>query len=263
MNAFARATAIQPLEDGRFALEVPEGWEQGRGAFGGLALGALARAIEASEPDRARTLRTLSGELAGPVVAGPAEIRVTPMRRGKNQSNLRADLLQGGVILATASAVLSTPRTPGAPVDRPASPHTPFEQTSPLVLGSGLPARFAQHFEYRLTGPRPFSGASEATTSGWLRLREPLEAIDGPALIAHLDAFWSAILVVERAPRAFATITFLGELLVDPASLSASEPFFHDARVLASASGFIVEERALYQQNRLVAMNHQTFAMLT
>jgi hypothetical protein len=261
MNAFERATSIVRLDDARFTLDVPAGWEQGRGAFGGVALGALLRAIEATEPDRERIARTLTGELAGPVVAGPAEIRVTPMRRGKNQSNLRADLLQDGVILATASAVLSTPRTPTHAVDRPRTPPA-FDVTPPTTFGDANPARFAKHFEYRVTGPMPFVGGSDPVASGWLRLREPLTAFDAPALVAHLDAYWSAIMSVEPTPRPFATITFVAELLVDPRTLAVDAPFFHDARVLASANGFVIEERALYQHGKLVAMNHQTFAML-
>lgn len=262
MSAFARATAIRRTGDLTFGIDVPAGWEQGRGAFGGLTLGALVRAIEACEPDRARVVRTVTGELAGPVLAGPAEIRVTPMRRGKNQSNLRADLVQDGTILATASTVLSTPRTSGIAIDRPKAAHTSFEATPLLALSSALPARFAHHFEYRLTGPGPFAGGTDPIASGWIALREPLEAMDAPGLVAHLDAYWTAIMSVEPTPRPFATITFVAELLVDPSTLSATEPFFHDARVLASANGFIVEERALYQRERLVAMNHQTFAML-
>lgn len=264
LPAFARATRVEKIAEGHFRLEVPSGWEQGRGAFGGLTLGVLVRAIEACEPERERVVRTVSGEIAGPVVPGAAEIRVTPLRRGKNQSNVRADFVQGGGVMATASVVLSAPRSAqAAPVERPLGAHASFESLSPLVLWEGSPAKFAQHFEYRLVEGIPFSGGVAPVARGWVRLAEPLAEMDAPGVIAHLDAWWSAILSVERAPRAFATITFLAELLVDPRELDPREPFFHDARVLASAGGFVVEERALYQRGRLVAMNHQTFAMLT
>jgi hypothetical protein len=170
--------------------------------------------------------------------------------------------LQEGVILATASAVLSTPRAAARPVMRPATAHPPFDAVTPMPADRPGSPRFTHHFEYRVTGPAPLSGGSEPLCSGWLRMREPLGRIDAPAVIAHLDAYWSAILTVEPALRPFATIAFVAELLADPGSLCATEPFFHDARVLAASEGFVVEERALYQGERLVALNHQTFAMI-
>jgi acyl-CoA thioesterase len=262
ISAYERATALTPAGDGVFTLDVPDGWQQGRGAYGGIALGALMRAIETTEPDRARIPRTLTGELAGPVQVGAATIRVTTLRRGKSQSNLRADLLQEGQVLATASAVLSAPRTPAESVTRPCSAHPAFEALPPVPPMGAMGPRFASHFEYRITGPAPFSRASEPRAHGWLRMREPVSSFDAAATIAHLDAYWSAIASIEPTPRMFATITFVAELLADPRTLSPIEPFFHDARVLAAQDGFVVEERALYQGERLVAMNHQTFAML-
>ncbi|HEU4408007.1 MAG TPA: acyl-CoA thioesterase domain-containing protein [Polyangiaceae bacterium] len=61
---------------------MPEGWQQGRGAFGGLVPGALTRAMAASEPEPARALRSLSAELLGPVPPGPADVGVEVLRRG-------------------------------------------------------------------------------------------------------------------------------------------------------------------------------------
>jgi hypothetical protein len=74
------ATSSVRGEGDRFLLRVPEGWRQGRGAFGGLVLGALARAIETCEADPERVLRSISGQLIGPVLAGEAVIEVRLLR---------------------------------------------------------------------------------------------------------------------------------------------------------------------------------------
>ena len=66
----AQASAVEALGAGRFHGVVPDGWQQGRGAFGGLVLAALARAVEMSEPEKDRTLRSFNGEIAGPVLPG-------------------------------------------------------------------------------------------------------------------------------------------------------------------------------------------------
>src|SRR3954470_3250315 len=42
----ARVTTPLRLDEGRFGFDVADGWQQGRGAFGGLVLAAMARALE-------------------------------------------------------------------------------------------------------------------------------------------------------------------------------------------------------------------------
>src|SRR5438067_5836472 len=110
--SFAAASAITALSPNRYRADIPDGWQQGRAAFGGLVLGTLLRAIEATEAteaasaggSRPRSTRTLTGDLCGPVVPGPVEISVRTLRRGNNQSNLAAELTQNGALLATATA---------------------------------------------------------------------------------------------------------------------------------------------------------------
>ena len=98
----SQASHLEALAPGRFAWQVPDGWQQGRGAFGGLVLAALLRAMEAVEPDRGRVTRSLTGDLCGPVQPGPAELVVEVLRRGNNLSNLDARLYQNGEVQARA-----------------------------------------------------------------------------------------------------------------------------------------------------------------
>src|SRR6516162_3320175 len=107
LSEFEAATAVERVGEHTFRSIVPDGWQQGRGAFGGLVLGSLLRAMLRSESDPERAARTLAGDICGPVLPGPTEIHVRVLRRGSNQSNLAAELTQGGAVLATATAVLS------------------------------------------------------------------------------------------------------------------------------------------------------------
>lgn len=254
----SQASAVEALGNGRFRSVVPDGWQQGRGAFGGLVLALLLRAIERSEPDPARRTRTLTGDLCGPVLPGPCEIVVETLRRGNNLSNLDARLLQNGEVQARASAVLSVPRVSVvAPArSRPATPD--WDLLADLVMGPPMAPVFAAHFEYRPA----FGMFTEQGTHGWLRPRTPLERLDGPALIALLDAWWPAIFAIEGRPRPVATVSFTAELLRPPASVLADVPLVHVGRVAAVSEGFFVEFRELWQGEHLVAMNQQTFAIL-
>lgn len=261
---FLGASSLERISELTFRAQLPDGWQQGRGAFGGLVLGTLLRAIEAAEPDRSRAARTLSGDLCGPVLPGAAEVVVRVLRRGSNQSNLAAELRQGDAVLATASAVLSAPRPQPEPPPLEAAPEVADWRTAP-VLPVAAPAgpTFAQHYEYRSLEPLPFLVATgEARAAGWIREQQPLRALDAPALVGRLDAWWPTLFHVGGQLRPIATISFVAQILVDPATLPPSEPLRYRARMAALHDGFFVELRELWHGERVVALNQQTFAII-
>ena len=119
---------------------------------------------------------------------------------------------------------------------------------------------FAQHYEYRAAGEL-FARRSEPLIDGFVRERVTLPKLDAPALIGRLDAWWPTLYAIS-APRPIATISFVGEILVDPATLDPAEPFRYRARMAALHDGFFVEMRELWSGARVVALNQQTFAVL-
>jgi hypothetical protein len=261
MSEFLGASSVHTVGDGLFRAAVPDGWQQGRGAFGGLVLAALVRAMRASVPSE-RRLRSLTAELCAPVLPGEARVRVSTLREGKNLSNVEAAMIDGSDVLARASGVFSTPRRSNAPDIAPPAP-------KPLDWGAVTPAEitafapvFARHFEYRSTGPAPFSRASEPLCEGFIRLRDRDASLDEPAIIALLDAWWPAVFSIAEGPRPIATVSFTAELLCDPADLSAETPLRYVGRVVGQRDGFFVEFRELWADGALVAMNQQTFAIL-
>ena len=258
--SFSDASAVTAVSPHHYRARVPDGWQQGRGAFGGLVLGTLLRAIEADAPGR--PTRTLAGDLCGPVEPGDADIRVVELRRGNNQTNVAATLTQRDVVLASATAVLSAPRAVAAPPFAPAAPPSSSWRDVP-VMARDLAAvpRFTQHYDYRpLTAP--FVRSSEPTIEGFIGEREPLGRLDAPAMIGRLDAWWPTLFALDGQPRPVATISFVAEILVDPATLAAEEPLRYRARLAALHDGFFVELRELWHGERVVALNQQTFAIL-
>jgi hypothetical protein len=250
---FAAASAVEATSELSFRAYVPDGWQQGRGAFGGLVLGTLLRAMEAAEPDRRRSARTLSGDICGPVLPGAAEIKVRVLRRGSNQTNYSAELAQGPAVLATASSVFSTARPqPELPL---AGAPEPADWQSLAVMP--LPGTsFAQHYEYRGT-----FGGGQARAEGFIRERQVLAAVDAPALIGRLDA-WYPTLFHVHGPRPMATISFVAQILIDPSTLPPDEPLRYRAQMAASHDGFFVELRELWHKDTIVALNQQTFAVI-
>jgi hypothetical protein len=260
---FEQASAIRPSGPGTFEATVPEGWQQGRGPSAGWytasSPGPWRRRWEPWPPPQ-----TLAGDIAGPVLPGPATLRVEVLRRGSKQSNLQARLIQGGDVLAVGSGVLSAPREVQLP--RPRDLELPdradWDQLPVLDVGPPIGPHFARAYEYRSAGPAPLGGAHDAETAGYIRERTLPSRRDAPSVIALLDAWWSTLWSIVTEPRPVATTSFLAELLVDPARLDPVERLFHDARMAGLGDGFFVELRALWSGDTCVAMNQQTFAVL-
>lgn len=257
------ATTPRALGPRSFALDVPAGWAQGRGAFGGLVLAAMLRAIESCEPDSDRRLRSLTGELVGPVLVGPSEIAVEELRRGSGVSSWTAVLRQGDAALARASVLLGKPRDAGGTWQPQAEPMPPWRDTAIAAMDVPFAPEFARNLEFRPTGPLPFSGAREPIASGWIRARVGPQRLGAPELVALADAWWPSTFSTARAPGPIATVAFTLQSLLGARTLPADVPLFHRARAVAAGDGYFVEHRELWTETgELVALNQQTFAWI-
>lgn len=274
---FREATRVRQVAEGLFEAEVPDGWQQGRGAFGGLVFGVLLRAARATETDPSRVVRSFVSDIAGPVLPGPAQVRARVLRRGKTQTNLHVELEQGGEVLALASLTLSGPRRVEAPpvpvLMPPAEASTDWREAQVIPVGPPFGPVFAPHYEYRNVGPLPLSGGAQATTAGFVREKPKPSAassaeqgvdvvtLDTSDITALLDSYWPALFAIAKRPMAMTTISFASQYLhVD--GLRADEPLFFRAHAHVQSEGYCVEFRELWARDRLVALNQQTFAVL-
>lgn len=246
-----------------FTWQVPDGWQQGRGAFGGLLLAAMVRAMEAAQKDPARTLRSLSAEICAPAVLGPAAIQVEVLRRGSGVTTCAARLLQEGEVRASATAVFGQPRSQDRAQHLPAPRPTPWREVDPMPPGLPFIPRFAAHFEYRPCGPPPFLAGAEPRAAGWIRPRRPLPSIGAPEIVAMADAWWPAQFSIEPGPRPISTISFSLQLGPGARGLPPEAPLYHQASVLGACEGFLIESRELWSEDgALVAHNQQLFVAI-
>lgn len=258
------ASRPRALSAGLFELQVPDGWQQGRGAYGGLTIAALARAIEAFASSPERSLRSLTAELPGPNLVGAAELRVEDLRSGSAQSTLGARLVQSGELKAVGVAVLGRARAPGAgEYCELTAPELPNWRDLPSLPLQGLGPTFTQHFEYRLASPPPFSAQPSARVAGWVR---PLEcaAMSGSAYLAALiDAFWPAVFTRASAPLPVGTVAYTLQVIGEHGPFDPSIPLAYRAHVLSLSQGYFVEQRELWSETgQLLALNQQTFAVI-
>lgn len=251
----------------RYQLDVPPGWQQGRGAFGGLIVGALVRAIEQRTADPARQVRSVTAELPGPVEDGTVDITVETLRQGKNVSTVRAALSQHGEVRSHAVAILAASRGGPQPVawndlTPPAVPAWRDITPSSIGIGPGEWPEFGRYFEYRVAEGLPASSGA-ARSLGWVRSRDPGTPQDAAYLAAMIDAWWPAGLVRFSAMRPIATIAFTLDIVAGAADLDPAAPLAYRATAPVCAGGYFLETRELWSEaGRLLAINHQTFAII-
>ncbi len=244
---------------GETTWRVPDGWQQGRGAFGGITLAALAKAASAGLPSTDRPLRTITAEIPGAVLVGPAVVNVTPLREGHSLSTVAAHLVQSDEVVA--HAVLNFGKTRDVAFDRmPADAAVPpFADCGVSSLGTLAPT-FAQHFEHRLVRGVPLGGG-EAVTEGWIRLREPGDVPPWVALLVLVDCWFPSIFPALTVTRPCATISFAAHLF-DRGWLP-HEPLFNRSRLVLSQQGYFAEIRELFtERGELAAVNQQTMAII-
>lgn len=262
-SPFAVHTSVTAIDPLRYVAVIPDGWQQGRGAFGGLVLATLLRSMIAAEPDARRAVRSLSGDVCAPVLPGPVEVEVTVLRRGRALTNLDARMVRDGEVLARASAVLSHPRTTplDATLDAP-PPACDWRAIEPSPVGPPFAPVFTQHYAFRNVGAPPFSRHARAETDGFIIEREAPDALDAAAIVGLLDAWWPAAFSSSTAPIGAVTTSFAAQFIADPASLDGRAPLRYRARAVAATEGFSVEFRELWSGDSLVALNQQTFASM-
>lgn len=240
-------------------LDVPAGWRQGAGAYGGLVVAAMMRAGEQAIGDPARTIRSVTAEIPAPVEAGRADFVVDILRAGKSVTTARIALVQRGETRAHAVIVAAATRT-GAPAWNTITPPSvpAFDRVAPVPPSPAMP-EFAQHFDYRIAEGVPGAGAG-VQTLGWVQARTPGARRDAAYLAAMIDVWYPGALVHMTQPRPMATITFTLDVIhTDP----GDEPLLYRGVSPVCSDGYVSETRELWRADgTLLARNHQTFVII-
>ena len=202
VTPFDSATTLEPTGDGTYRWQVPDGWQQGRGAWGGLAIGAMVRAVGQVEPDASRSVRSISLQMTSPAYVGIHMVSVRPARLGSRLSTWSVEVAsESGEQVASAQVVTGTARPTSAGRDESAwSPLTaPSAPAASSVPASPTPPpfpTFTRHCEYRVITGAPLHGGP-AETLGWISLTSPPTWSDA-VVLALSDAWYSVALVSQQ-----------------------------------------------------------------
>lgn len=265
MTSFADAVHMSGA--GPLRWTVPDGWQQGRGAWGGLVVGAMVHAVACSE-DPGRRVRTVSAHLHGPTLAGESTVTVEPRRIGSAMSTWSVRIADAaGEPTADGVVITGRPRAPELDDHYPAwgrvaAPDLPHWSQVPVTpVAPPLGPAFAEHLEFRIIAGLPFSSA-EPRTAGWIRFPGQ-GAWSAEQLLGIIDGWWPCAYPVLEAPHPMATVSFSAHVLVDPATIPAGEPLAFEGVMSAAHEGFTSELRRLWcADGRLAVENHQSIVVI-
>jgi acyl-CoA thioesterase len=283
-STFERATAVEPLGDGRFRAAIDTGWSAPMGPNGGYVAAIVVRALQAAiDPGGERRLRSLTCHYLRPPVAGEALLAVEAVRRGRRFSTGRVSLIQGGRECVAAIAALATPGLESAGEWAPRPPavagppardagRTPFEryclaEDAWLEPAEGM-AEIARRVQLapRL-GAAPFSGTplgegEAAVSGGWMTLPAPAR-VDAPLVALLTDLWWPPSLQPLTTPSGVPTIDLTIHVRADlgPEGL-ADQPVLGVFRSAAALGGLVEEDGELYLADGTLLAQSRQLALL-
>jgi acyl-CoA thioesterase len=261
-SAFDRATAVAPTGAGAWQARCDTAWSTPAGPNGGYLAAIVLRAMSAELDDPARQPRSLTCHYLRPPRDGAVDVEVAIERRGRSVTATSARLSQAGELCITALGAFAVDFD-GALDYTGTPPDVPAPET--LQRARAIPdIRMTEQFESRpALGARPFSGAGEALTGGWLRFADPT-ALDAIGLAMYADAWLPAPYVrvthPVNAPTIDLTVHFRAPDAV--AAVAPDEPVLAVFRSSTSAHGFFEEDGELWSRDGVLLAHSRQLALL-
>lgn len=264
MTAFDEATAVEALGGSAYAAVSDPRWAAPIGPNGGYLAAIVLRAMQAELADPARPARSITLHYLRPPRPGGIRIDVVVERSGRRLSTLTARLRQDGRDCVLAVAAFSGPLGQGvdtftAPM--PAVPPVaelerwgPHEQAPPIAHRCRM---------FPAIGARPFSGAEQARSGGWMALHEP-QPVDAPVLALYADLWLPAVFSRLTRPVAAPTIDLTIHFR-DPVAAAAVDPGAPVLGVFRSdyaADGLVEEDGELWSPEGVLLAHSRQLALL-
>jgi len=259
---FGRAIAAEPRGDGRYAAIVHDGWSTPRGPNGGYLAALVLRALADELADPAKHPRSLTCHYLRAPANGPLDLEVRLERSGRAVSTLSARASQNGEPCLLALAAFAVDLDSATDYARLAPPDVPpAEAIEPTAYHPALPPIAAKMEARPAIGAKPFSGADEAVSGGWLRLRDDYPS-DAFAVAQYADAWVPAPFVLLDGPTGAPTIDLTIHFRRALPYGDPRAPLLLQATSTTSASGYFEEDVAIWAPDGTLLAQSRQLALL-
>jgi acyl-CoA thioesterase len=257
-HPFDEAIALTRLDDGRLRGSTHPAWANMVGPFGGITAAACLHAV-ASETDCVGTPLALTVNFAAPVADGDYDLSVKPVRINRTNQHWTVELLQGGDVKTTASAIFATRRDSWSDAEAQ-PPHAPPPEDVPVAEESDF-VTWLRNYEMRFVeGALSLDGDvhEQSTSTLWLR-PVPVRPLDHAGLAAMCDVFFPRVFL-RRGPVPAGTISLTTYFHATPAELAdvAEGYLLGSARANRFSGGYSDQSATMWSRDgTLLATSHQ------
>jgi acyl-CoA thioesterase len=254
-------------KEGGYHAVIPEGWRQGRTAYGGLTAGLAYRAAQNSF-ENLPPLRSAAINFIGPV-SGDVLFTASALRRGRNVTTIKVvgTLCGGekdGAIIADIVFVFGINRESELKVDVRAAPCPAPKDCAPFTPEAAhrfVPGFFHRFETQLIDGARPMAGASEGYIRAWSRHADPASREGMGALLTLSDVLPPAAMPLFTKMGAVSSVNFLLNFVVDDPS--TKDGWWQvDSRLTAARGGYSSQVMHIYNASgELIAQGLQSVAI--
>jgi acyl-CoA thioesterase len=259
-DGFDDQIALTAKGDGVWRGAIAPGWDTPRGPLGGYVMAILMRGLELAVADPERQARSVTMHFLRVPEAGPVKVSAVLEREGRSLSSVSGRLEQDGKLVGLALGAYSKPwegplleDLPMPKVDPPqALEEAPDPRRGADERRGAQPPPFTERLLMQSRfGERPFTGAEDGESGGWIGLTED-RPVDALALAVLADAWypapWPRLAGFAPAPTVDLTLHIRSPLPVQGPLLGrftnayVRDGFFDEDGVLWSADGTVVAQ---------------------
>jgi acyl-CoA thioesterase len=246
-GTFGRATSTRLLEDGVYGATLDEAWWGPIGPHGGYLAAITLRAMAGAVDGMGRRPVSLSVDFLQPARPGPVEISVHNLRPGRNHDAVEGRLISEGALIATASALFGSPRSPLSYEPRQA-PAMPSPRECQWWDGGGWDSPVLAQYQARVPESPPNGEGMPVSNAAWLRLVGDWE-LDWFSLTFLADAWVPPIFgVLPRPVRAAPTLSMSFWYSGRGAATDSDTFVMGCFRAEQACDGYVIEDGELWSE---------------
>lgn len=256
---FDQAIALECLETGRYSGNTHTAWLNMVGPFGGMTAAVMLQAVM-QHPARLGNPISLTVNFCAGVAEGAYEVSAQPARTNRSTQHWLIELVQGGEIVITATAVTATRRNTFSSNESP-MPAVVKAQSLERALPPKLP--WTHRYDMRpITGYLPTvwdNKNGDTLTQMWVRDVQE-RAIDFTSLTAIADSFFPRVYLRRKTFVPIGTVSMTVYFHVDSLELIALGSTFvlGQAKAQCFFNGFFDQSAQLWSEaGTLLATTHQ------
>jgi len=262
MTGFNEIVQSMTQEGDEYRGTIPEGWRQGRTAYGGLTAGLSLVAAQKQFPDTP-PFRSATINFIGPVTGEPV-FTSRLLRRGRNVTSVETEGRVDDKVISNCTFIFGGLRQSSVSVDCPAPSASKPGDCEPFTPpgAEGFVPGFFNRFDTRLiAGARPMSGASEGYIRTWSRHADPASRSGMASLLTVGDVLPPAAAPLFKQFGAISSVNWIFTVLTDDPQ--TEEGWWQvETKLSAAAGGYSSQVMRIWNtEGQLVAEGMQCVAI--